>query len=55
MLELSQTMLRRVKRRDKAARWVVTFGGAAIILSVLAILVLIVGTTLPLFSPRGFA
>ena len=53
MLELSQTMLRRVKRRDKAARWVVTFGGAAIILSVLAILVLIVGVTLPLFQPAG--
>ena len=51
MLELSQTMLRRVKRRDKAARWVVTFGGVAVILSVLAILVLIVGVTLPLFQP----
>ena len=47
----SKTTLRRVQRRDKAARWVVTLGGMAVIASVIAIVVLIVGTVLPLFQP----
>jgi phosphate transport system permease protein len=34
---------------DRLARWVVTLGGAVVIVSVLGILVLIVATTLPLF------
>ena len=51
MLALSKATLRRVRRRDKAARWVVTLGGMAVIASVIAIVVLIVGTVLPLFQP----
>jgi phosphate transport system permease protein len=42
-------LIRRVKRRDRIARWVITLGGVAIIASVIAIVVLIVGVTLPLF------
>jgi phosphate transport system permease protein len=38
-----------VKRRDRVARWVITLGGLVVIASVLAILLLIVGVTLPLF------
>ena len=53
MLALSKATLRRVKRRDKAARWVVTLGGMAVIASVIAIVVLIVGTVLPLFQGAG--
>ena len=51
MSQTSQATLRRVKRHDRWARWVVTFGGAIVIVSVLGILVLILGTTLPLFYP----
>lgn len=40
---------RTAKRRDKLARWVITLGGVAIIASVVAILALIVGVTIPLF------
>ncbi len=41
--------LSRVKIYDRLARWVVTLGGAVVIVSVLGILVLIVLTALPLF------
>ncbi len=51
MLALSKATLRRVKRRDKAARWVVTLGGMAVIASVIAIVALIAGTIVPLFRP----
>ena len=51
MFALSKATLRRVQRRDKAARWVVTLGGMAVIASVIAIVVLIAGTVLPLFQP----
>jgi phosphate transport system permease protein len=45
---------RRAKRRDKLARWVITLGGVTVIASVIAILALIVGVTLPLFrAPRA--
>ena len=47
----SQSTLRRVKRRDAIARWVVTLGGVVVIVSVLGILLLILGTALPLFFP----
>ena len=44
------------KRRDKIARWVITLGGVTVIASVIAILALIVGITLPLFRvPRAIA
>src|SRR5208282_4254990 len=51
MSKTSQATLRRVKRHDRWARWVVTLGGAIVIVSVLGILVLILGTTFPLFFP----
>ena len=51
MSQTSQATLRRVKRHDRWARWVVTFGGAVVIVSVLGILVLILGTAFPLFYP----
>ena len=49
---ISKATLRRVKRRDKAARWVVTLGGMAVIASVMAIVVLIVGTIVAAVSSR---
>jgi phosphate transport system permease protein len=53
---LSQASIRKAKRRDKIARWLITLGGMAVIAGVIAILLLIVGVTLPLFrSPRGDA
>jgi ABC-type uncharacterized transport system permease subunit len=42
--------LRRARRRDQVARWVIMLGGFAVIASVIAILLLIVGVTLPLFG-----
>jgi phosphate transport system permease protein len=42
---------RRAWRRDKLARWVITLGGVTVIASVVAILALIVGVTVPLFRP----
>jgi len=48
---IAQATLKRIKRRDRLARWVVVLGGMTIIASVIAILVLIVGVTLPLFRP----
>jgi phosphate transport system permease protein len=54
MPTLKSVSSRRAKRRDKFARWVITFGGITIIASVVAILVLIVGVTVPLFrAPRA--
>ena len=49
MPKTNRETLSRVKIYDRLARWVVTLGGAVVILSVLGILVLIVGTALPLF------
>lgn len=49
MLELKTASTRTAKRRDKLARWIITLGGLAVIASVIAILALIVGVTLPLF------
>ncbi|MGQ9575342.1 MAG: ABC transporter permease subunit [Thermoguttaceae bacterium] len=43
--------IRRIQRRDRAARWVITLGGLTVLGSVVAILVLILGVTLPLFRP----
>ena len=51
MSKTSQATLRKVKRHDLLARWVVTLGGVVVIVSVLGILVMILGTTLPLFLP----
>jgi phosphate transport system permease protein len=49
MPKLKTASTRRAKRRDKVARWVITLGGVTVIASVIAILALIVGVTLPLF------
>ena len=43
------TTTRTARRRDKLARWIITLGGITVIASVVAILVLIVGVTVPLF------
>ena len=49
MPKLKTASTRRAKRRDKLARWVITLGGVTVIASVIAILALIVGVTVPLF------
>jgi len=51
MSKTSQATLRKVKRHDLLARWVVTLGGVLVIGCVVGILVMILGTTLPLFLP----
>jgi len=51
MSKTSQATLRKVKRHDLLARWVVTLGGVVVIGSVVGILVMILGTTVPLFLP----
>ena len=51
MLRPSPATLRKIKLYDRLARWVVTLGGAIVIVSVLGRLVLILGTTLTLFFP----
>ena len=54
MPTLKTASTRRAKRRDKLARWVITLGGVTVIASVIAILALIVGVTVPLFrTPRA--
>lgn len=47
---MDKKFLRRIKRRDRVARWVITVGGMAIIASVLLILFLIAQVTFPLFQ-----
>ncbi len=47
---MDQRVLRKVKRRDRIARWFITIGGMAIIFSVIFILLLIGKVTLPLFQ-----
>jgi phosphate transport system permease protein len=49
MPTLDRATLRRVKRHDRLARWVIVAGGLTVIASVIAILVLIVSVTAPLF------
>lgn len=52
MLPRSSTS--RAKRQDRVARWIITLGGLIVIASVIAIVLLIVGVTLPLFrSPHS--
>jgi len=53
---LKTASTRRAKRNDILARWVITLGGVVVIASVVAILGLIAGVTVPLFrSPRAAA
>ncbi|MFA5516105.1 MAG: ABC transporter permease subunit [Desulfuromonadales bacterium] len=50
---MNRHVLRRIKRQDRAARYIITGGGLAIIASVILILFLIVEVALPLFrDPR---
>jgi len=47
---------RNAQRCDKIARWIITLGGVTVIASVVAILAMIVGVTLPLFrSPEAYS
>ena len=46
---INKSLIRKVKRHDRIARWVITLAGITIIASVVAILLLIVSVTLPLF------
>jgi hypothetical protein len=46
---IDKAIIRKVKRHDVMARWVITLGGSAIIASVIAILLLIVSVVFPLF------
>ncbi|MEJ2200913.1 MAG: hypothetical protein P8X63_07855 [Desulfuromonadaceae bacterium] len=47
---MNRKVLRRIKLRDRIARWVITIGGLAIIGCVILILLLIGNVTLPLFQ-----
>jgi len=47
---MNEKFIRRAKRNDRAARWVITLGGFSVIFSVIFILVLIVKVALPLFE-----
>jgi len=47
---MDKKVLRRIKLRDRIARWVITIGGMSIIASVILILLLIGNVTLPLFQ-----
>lgn len=46
---MNPAFLKKVKRNDRIAKWVITVGGMAIILSVVLILILIAKVSLPLF------
>ena len=47
---MNRKILKRIKRRDRIARYVITVGGMAIIFSVILILFLIARVTFPLFQ-----
>jgi phosphate transport system permease protein len=47
---MNPAFLKKVRRNDRIARWVITLGGMAIIISVVFILFLIVKVSLPLFG-----
>jgi len=48
---MNKKILKRIQRRDRIARYVITVGGMAVIFSVLLILFLIARVTVPLFQP----
>ncbi|MBI3991846.1 MAG: ABC transporter permease, partial [Candidatus Lambdaproteobacteria bacterium] len=48
---MDHLLIRKVRRRDRIARWIITFGGILIVISVLGILLLIAEVALPLFAP----
>ncbi len=47
---MNQNFLKKIKRNDRMARWVITAGGVSIIFSVILILFLITKVTIPLFQ-----
>jgi phosphate transport system permease protein len=47
---INKSLIRKVKRHDRIARWIITLAGVTIIASVVAILLLIVSVTFPLFQ-----
>jgi len=47
---MDQSLLKRIKRRDRLARWLITAGGFSVIFCVIFILVLIAEVSLPLFK-----
>ena len=49
MQTIDKSLICKVKRHDRIARWAITLAGITIIASVVAILLLIVAVTLPLF------
>ncbi|MGA2061782.1 MAG: ABC transporter permease subunit [Thermoguttaceae bacterium] len=49
MPTIEKSLIRKVKRHDRIARWAITLAGITIIAGVVAILLLIVSVTLPLF------
>ncbi len=51
MAAISDKTIKQVKLTDRAARWVITLGGMTVIAAVVAILLVIVATTVPLFLP----
>ncbi len=51
MQKLDRQFIRKVRRQDRVATRIITLGGLLVIASVIAILVLIVRVTLPLFQP----
>jgi len=53
MPKLDKQFIKKVRRQDRFATRAITVGGLLVIASVIAILVLIVRVTLPLFQPAG--
>ena len=51
MAVIDKSVLRRVHRRDRWARWVITVGGVVVIGSVIAIIAVILYEAAPLFAP----
>ncbi len=47
---MDQNLLKRIKRRDRLARWIITAGGFSVIFSVIFILLLIAKVAIPLFQ-----
>ncbi|HIJ89893.1 MAG: ABC transporter permease subunit [Desulfobulbaceae bacterium] len=53
MQKLDKQFIKKIRRQDRIATRAITFGGLLVIASVIAILVLIVRVTLPLFQPAN--
>ena len=49
MHTIDKALIQRAKRRDRFARWIITLAGVVIIVAVIAIVLLIISVTFPLF------